>query len=419
MMKRKVISTIMAFNMVIAPTAIVSYAAEVSSDDPVVYEASTSLNSVSNNKISKSDVIAIEDDDLDKSRMSKIEQALDNGTDLIVDGTDSSKLEKLEDISNEDLDNPSENVVGYYVSSNGDEYDITPIVYVALESDGEELIESTDSAVINDLTSSEDMDYQQVAADAQTVEEGKLDALVEANDTYTLQEKCKNGKSYGDSSRFVYFYKKGVLGGVGTTYTYAKGSKDGWSKEGSVTLNLYAVSVKTNGKQTRDKFFAQNYFGGMNNRWLTEARVSMSVTDSSNNFIKAYAQPKNDLKSTYTLSTSAKCSDSDGLSLGSTSQSAIEYNPCEMTVVPTKEQYIVRWTCTPNANIKNYTYELDPYIIVDSKYGTTASYNVYTYLNHMYLRGGGRTYKMTTIGNAKVGLTIKNHKVTAKLCSDT
>lgn len=57
--------------------------------------------------------------------------------------------------------------------------------------------------------------------------------------------------------------------------------------------------------------------------------------------------------------------------------------------------------------------------VLYSKYGTTASYNVYTYLNHMYLRGGGRTYKMTTIGNAKVGLTIKNHKVTAKLCSDT
>ncbi len=66
----------------------------------------------------------------------------------------------------------------------------------------------------------------------------------------------------------------------------------------------------------------------------------MSVTASNNNFIKAYAQPKNDLKSTDTVSTSAKCSDSDGLSLGSTSQSSIEYNPCEMTVVPTKEQYM-------------------------------------------------------------------------------
>lgn len=270
-------------------------------EEPSLYD--TSLAEISSDELAESDAIIVSDKAVENVSEDDYYNILNTDTDIIIKGLESGEVLSNEGIIVED----SENTIGYYLSLEDNGIEATPIVALPID-DNYCLCEDEVDTIAEELMDDQTFPTQDIVDDAAFLKERKAVAKVSGI-----------GKAFASNSKFVYLYKKGNVSGTGTTYDYSAAStKSGWSKIGSISLNIYAVSAKTLGTTTFDKVYGECYASGLNGTSVTEYKPSFSVTQSGTNSIPSYSIPENGSSTSRTSSMNTGISSTGGVSSSST-----------------------------------------------------------------------------------------------------
>ncbi len=332
-----------------------------------------------------------------------VEELMDNGTEIMV------KNNSYEDIQNYfSLDETQESgdAVAFYLSKNGDDVKVAP-VECKLLTESDKVKKGDKKELIEELKQNDGIGADEVYWDKKEQEENFYIPKKDINDVARLQGGVTIGDSFADNSKFVYFYKKGIAGGVGTTYKYSSAdSIKGYSKLGSIRLTLYVVSTATASKNndTYDNVYSITSFGALNGKFVEEIRNGISITNENDNAILDYTDVdgKDDTKVTTKIGTNYDVSKNK---IGK--ETTVTYNPNGTHITVTQYKNRIRWTAEPTSDKKNHTYKINPGMMVKTKNGKTKSITVKTYISYFQLSGGIRTY--TEDDTVSCGITYKNH----------
>lgn len=413
--QKKVKASIMA--VIICGTAMATqfsvYAVSLESEndnDIIELKDGDLISDFNDDVLESAEVIVLNENTYGNNSIDEIKEVLDNGTDIII--SDESIIVTNDFETDLEFNNLENSVAGYYISSNGGNYNVSPIEYGLMvdESESVEITEDEANNILNEIIEQEPIDVELVMEDANKLE--GIDKLNELDDeTITsLQASTALGNSFADNNKFTYFYKKGSSGGTSTTYQYScANSKSGYSKIGSLNMLIYAIKIKTQKSTTYDAVYSTCTASGLNNKYVSKFNVNISVTNKKNNKIIDFTSPDGP-ESSRSGSISTQITSSGDVNLG-TSMS-YTYNPNKLkSVVPAcGEKYVKTWKCTAYTGneYKNRSWTVKPAIILKKSNGTKENVKCVVYVDYFQVGGGLRSY--TIKNKAYCNLYFKNHK---------
>lgn len=376
----------------------------------ICLEESESLSDLTSKELNNAEALVLTDQMYQEAALDEMKEILDNGTDLIVEGGTMSDI--AESFNCETLQEEIGQVAGCLISSDGEAYKVSTIEY-ALMVDEEENVEFDETAMdeyLSDIVEKEPIDYELVINDVNSLQ--GVDKLNQLDETQIakLQTATTLGSSFMDNDKFVYFYKYGKVNGTGTSYAYdSAGSKNGYAKLGSLSLLIYAIKIKTNGKTTYDTIYATCTASGLNDKRVCQFNTSISVSENDNNKIIDYTSPDGSESSeTGSISTSINSKGETEAGVGI----SYTYNPNKLkSIVPVcGEKYVKTWKCTAynKSKYSNYSWTVKPAIVLKKTNGTAEKVTVSVYVDYFKLSGGLRSYTMTK--KESCSITFKNHK---------
>lgn len=352
---------------------------------------------ISDSKLENAEAIVVSGE-VNSQDEEKLNEIMDNGTGIIFENEDIDNVIEYLDVDNV---SDSKHELGCYVYKDGDETKLMPIEANILVEEGTE--EVTTEKDYNNLLKNVKVDYGSVVETVEKTENcDKFNSLDEESKT-KLQSAHKLGSAFMGAEKTIYFYKKGIAGGNGTTYKYDTNSKgiDGWSQLGHIFFNVYAVKMKTIGKTTYDSVFSLVDVTGHNGKYVTEYRTGISYNDTSKCKIIDWSTPKDN--------TNKKCTIGWGVdSNGELTQTvSYEFNPNSMDISRKAYANRQRWTCIP-MSAKDKSWDVNPGVVIKKTKGTTTTVKATSYVSYFQVSGGIRTY--TIEDTASCTIKFKNHK---------
>ncbi len=359
------------------------------------------LDDIEYSVLNNLDAIVISDE-LSADSKSQLNEIMDNGTGIIVEN---SNIDGVRDYFNVESVATYKNQMGCYVCKDGEETKIIPIeCNILITEDDKDEVTHDD---YTNLLKSETIDYDQVVSDYNTLTNTDKFNNIENTALATLQGSTSIGSAFMDNDKFVYFYKKGSSGGTGTEYKYSEeNSISGWTKMGSLSFSVYAIKIKTQGTATYDNVFSVTIATAYQDKWVTEFRNGISVTESTKNKIIDYTEPNGNANASVSGSVGTGVDSNGNVTL--TYSTSYSYNPNGMDITTTLFSNRARWTCEPLSGKKNASWKINPGILLKKTDGTTNSVTAKSYVSYFQLSGGVRTY--TIEDTISCGITFKNHK---------
>lgn len=405
-----ILSGIILFSIIVVPVS--AYSQEsISTKSNIITLNKKSLSDIDSDTLAVADAVVLNEASYKKQSLSDMKEVLDNGTDIIISTNNSSRL--VEDFQPDMIPDESGDgkTVGYYVKSNGDDYNISTIEYGLMIDDevSTEISETAANKYISEIVKYEPIDIDLVMSDAEKLDGVDRLAQLEPSDVAQLQVSTALGNSFMDNDKFVYFYKYGDVNGTGTDYTYSSStSKNGYAKLGSLSFLIYAIKIKTSGTTTYDTIFATCTASGLNNKYVYKFNTSISVSENSNNKIIDFTNPSGPESSkTGTISTGIN---SNGEASAS-SEVSYTYNPNQLSSIAPigGEKYVKTWNCTAynDTYYNNWSWTVKPAIVLKKTDGKTGSVTAKIFVDYFRVSGGVRWY--TNTATTSCGITFKNH----------
>ena len=369
--------------------------------DENILEIKEDLSYVSDKELLYTELLIMDNETYSRQEESVIQEVLDNGTDIIIETKNATNLAHDFQSMFELEENQNGVVAGYYVRSNGEDYSVSTIEYALMVDEGVELSEEEEQKLLENIVLTESIDAELVLGDVEKLEGIDKLGQLDENDIAKLQVSTDLGNAFADNDKFIYFYKYGAVNGIGTDYTYSSAdSKTNYVKLGSLNMLIYAIKIKTSGTTTYDTIFATCTASGLNDKYVCQFNVSLSVDSNSNNSIVGYTSPESSEK-TVTTTVSA-----DGMYSVS-----YTYNPDKLSSVKpiAGEKYVKTWNCYAyqGSAYKNVSWTVKPLIVLKKVNGTSETAKLSLMVDYFRLSGGIRTYTMTQ--EVECGLKIKNH----------
>ena len=326
---------------------------------------------------------------------------LDNGTDLLLTGTNGEIIAKILDCDYSVSDKDGA-VIGAYARNARGDYSITPIT-VAVLYDEEET--PTDMQMTEDLTQLKDY------ASGNSVDADDIYAALSKSNPINLTDLSQDelaklqiatdlANAFVSKYWFAYFWKKGTTDTIGTTYKVSGDeTMSGWTKMGSMSILGYAIKIKTSGTETYDNIHGIANASGLGGSWVTDYTFNMKT--NTQEIIHTSNLPSN-------KETDMQIGVTSGVSGGNptnTTSFSYKYNPEGQTITNTLgNRYCKTWRARPG-KVVNGTFQLKPNMAVQST--TTTQCIIDMNFSYFQVKKGIRTF---TIG-ATVGTSFKfkNH----------
>ncbi len=382
-----------------------------------------------------------------------VREILDNGTDFFIAN---AQVEELVETYNSDItfEEEESDVIACYLTVEDAEYEVYPVCSDVIYEDAESIsdeayvedkielykylsygviqdlyegvpqtFELTESEVSNHWVPSEDpywvpsnMPYWVAEENRINVEEvyeavhsiKQEDLLEQVTEEELARSKTSTviGDAFCHSKKLIYFYKKGSADGTGSDYDYSSStSMSGWSKMGSLDLGIYILKANTIGSATYNNVYSVVTASGLNDKYVTSSKVSVSVSALSTNIIMDHSKLVSGSSSTSgKLATSVNSSGS----IPSSGYTTYAMNPGGQTIsVDSSETYARTWTCkTPKAT-ENGSWKVRPGLLLKKTNGTTTAVTGKVSVSYFQVSGGVRTY--TIKDTVSLSIAFKNH----------
>lgn len=319
-----------------------------------------------------------------------IEELVQNGVNVLIEGDDAVEVAELIDDSFEINESDECKTLGVFIENGNQRITATEIVGVVFDSDTGEV----DKDETSNLIGSEILDVNEVVSDIhlKNSEAPTVTSTEAEEDTIAhLQSFAPN--FFKDASKFAYFYKK--KGATSTDYKWSKEeSLSGYEKIGSAKITAFAVAVKkSKKKQTEwDDVYSVCTVSAFGSKRVKSYKYKMRVPDTGNHVILDETF-LNDGKSVSTEIGSAV--GTDGVSI--TANESYSYTTKSQDITnQLGYQYSKIWSSSANYKNEDSSYKMKPSILVKhlkaDKYNTT----VYCTLDKLKLAGSVRDYTMDT-----------------------
>ncbi|MCQ2485450.1 MAG: hypothetical protein MJ168_08985 [Clostridia bacterium] len=348
--------------------------------------------------LNKVDLVSIDASDL-SSYQDDAKELIDNGTDFFIEKDENVCLESIFDCS-EYPQTDDGYTVGYYVSSDGNDYRITPVEVAVVEEDENEITEENFEFNTNDHLNDLYDNLNDCSINNEFIKE------MTPKDKAILQDDKMIKQSFKGCAAFRYFYKKGSINGIGTEYQYSSKEKiSGWCQLGSMRIVAYAIKIKTMGTNTFDTVYTEFTASGLNGKYVKYYDCNIKATSSSTSIIDE-TWLDGGLNSTIQTSIANEIS-SDG-SMKVSNVMTYSYNPKGQRITNAfGSQYVKTWKCQPASSINNESWRITPSVTVRNSKGTSTNTTVKCYISEIRLRGGVRNY---TGGEFSITLSFCNHR---------
>lgn len=250
------------------------------------------------------------------------------------------------------------------------------------------------------------INVEEVYEAVRSIKQEDLLEQVTEEELATLQISTVIGDAFCYNKKLIYFYKKGSADGTGSDYDYSSStSMSGWSKMGSLELGIYILKANTIGSATYNNVYSVVTASGLNDKYVTSSKVSVSVSALSTNIIMDHSKLVSGSSSTSgKLATSVNSSGS----IPSSGYTTYAMNPGGQTIsVDSSETYARTWTCkTPKAT-ENGSWKVRPGLLLKKTNGTTTAVTGKVSVSYFQVSGGVRTY--TIKDTASLSIAFKNH----------
>ncbi|MBR3771985.1 MAG: hypothetical protein IKL07_06925 [Clostridium sp.] len=362
------------------------------------------------------DVVQVKQDTLETLEMNDVKEVLDNGTDMLVSDSNLEAVEELFEVS-QSASEEGEQSTAVYITTENSKYQIHPVyadvIYEENESVSDEKIQDDKDALHQYLTK-DFMEPQNASITASElysmVHEKNYDELLiqmADDELVSLQTSTLIGNSFCENSRLVYFYKEGSANGTGTDYEYSSSSsKSGWSKMGSLNMELYALKIKTIGETTYDNVYSMVVAKGFNDKHVKQFDVDVTVPEVSTNVIIDATTYKG--TSTATNGKIATSVNSSG-SIPSSGYTTYAYNPgAQIVSNDFSSKYSKGWSFTPTSAVDNGSWRVRPAITLKKTNGTKTAVTANVIVDYFKVSGGVRNYTMKD--TVKCSIKFVNHR---------
>lgn len=368
------------------------------------------------------DVVQTEDSTFEQIELEDVKEVLDNGTDFFVNHAELGQMEELFDTS-ASMEESKETLACYITADNAG-YEVLPVyadvIYDEEENVSDQKYESDTKALYEYVTNNmkDEWKSEKGTADSsqisteeicqytkQKADDSFLSRLTE-EELAALQTSTLIGSSFCEKTKFVYFYKEGSAGGIGTDYVYSGlVTKAGWSKIGSLNLAVYGLKIRTNDDTTFDNIYSTATASGLNDKYVKYFRVNVGVSElSSNAIIDETVSTGNTSSTTGKLATSVSSSGS----IVSGGYTTYTYNPSGLnTSTNFKDKYERTWTFSPRTYKSNASYKVRPGITLKKSDGKKSAVTGSVSVDAFQVSGGIRTY--TIKDTVKTSIKFKNH----------
>lgn len=382
-----------------------------------------------------------------------VQEILDNGTDFFIVN---AQVEELVETYNSDItfEEEESDVIACYLTVEDAEYELYPVCSDVLYEDTESVsdeeytgdkeklyqyliygvmqelyegvpqaFERIDGEVSNHWVPGEDsywvpsnmpywvaeenrINVEEVYEAVRSIKQEDLLEQVTEEELATLQISTVIGDAFCYNKKLIYFYKKGSADGTGSDYDYSSStSMSGWSKMGSLELGIYILKANTIGSATYNNVYSVVTASGLNDKYVTSSKVSVSVSALSTNIIMDHSKLVSGSSSTSgKLATSVNSSGS----IPSSGYTTYAMNPGGQKIsVDSSETYVRTWTCkTPKAT-ENGSWKVRPGLLLKKTNGTTTAVTGKVSVSYFQVSGGVRTY--TIKDTASLSIAFKNH----------
>lgn len=382
-----------------------------------------------------------------------VQEILDNGTDFFIAN---AQVEELVETYNSDItfEEEESDVIACYLTVEDAEYELYPVCSDVLYEDAESVsdeeytedkeklyqyliygviqdlyegvpqtLELIDGEVSNHWVPGEDpywvpsnmpywvaeenrINVEEVYEAVRSIKQEDLLEQVTEEELATLQISTVIGDAFCYNKKLIYFYKEGSADGTGSDYDYSSStSMSGWSKMGSLDLGIYILKANTIGSATYNNVYSVVTASGLNDKYVTSSKVSVSVSALSTNIIMDHSKLVSGSSSTSgKLATSVNSSGA----IPSSGYTTYAMNPGGQTIsVDSSETYARTWTCkTPKAT-ENGSWKVRPGLLLKKTNGTTTAVTGKVSVSYFQVSGGVRTY--TIKDTASLSIAFKNH----------
>ncbi len=396
---KRIIATIVCIALLLTSNSVCikKINADDTRENVIILNENQNIEDMNNNYIENAEAVVVSND-IEEQNKDALNEVMDNGTGIIVQN---DSIEDVKEYFDTDETSDYKNEMGCLVYKDGEDVNIVPLeAQILVEENADETISKDD---YEELLDEDIIDYEKVMEDYYNLSSEEKITELEEDTLAKLQGSTDIGSSFMDNDKFVYFFKKGSAGGVGTTYKYStKSAIDGWSRMGSLSFSIYAIKIKTIKNTTYDNVFSVVVATSYKDKYVIEFRTGLSYNDTKKCSIIDYADPDKDTDQKVSLGTGV---DSEGKISVTTSYS---YNPKKLDITTTMYENRVRWTCNPQSAILNGSWRVNPGILLKKTDGKDNSVKMSSYVSYFQISGGIRTYTITDTQSCSI--TFKNHK---------
>lgn len=366
-------------------------------------------------KLNEVDVIRTEGDTFTQMSLDDAKEVLDNGTDFLVVDVEKEYLEDVLETTTVIEEEESGQEVACYVTSENSEYKVLP-VYVGVLYDKDEIVSDEEhqkdaDKLLKHVKENEKKHLRKEQAKEirkmqKEKSEDNLLAQLPEEEVAALQVSTLIGDSFCENGKLVYFYKEGSATGTGTDYVYSTASsKTGWSKMGSLDLNIYGIKMKTIDNTTFDNIYSVVTATGLNDKFVKQLVVDIGVAELSQNLILDQTMPAGGCNATNgRIMTQVAANGTPAVGGVAT----YAFNPSgQNVVVSSSEKYKRRWGFNPAKSIENKAYKVRPAITLKKTNGKTTAVTAFVTIDSFQVSGGLRTY--TIKDNVTCQIKFRNH----------
>lgn len=415
---KKICAVLLVLSLSMSSFASLQVKAEIAEQEPeiqvVTIENEKKLSQLSTD-LNEVDVIKTQGDTFEQLQLDDAKEVLDNGTDFLVMDAEKERMEELFETNIITDEEANGQQLACYVTSDNGEYTVLPIyvdvVYNVEDSISDEKYNADSESLYQHIKEIADKDFGiEYAKEIRNIQKQKSEdnllMQLSEEELGNLQTSTLIGDSFCESGKFVYFYKEGTANGTGTDYTYSSASsKAGWSKMGSLSIDIYGIKIRTVENTTFDNIYSVVTATGLNDKYVKQVVIDLGVSElAANTILDETTSTGGATASNGKLVTSVSSSGA----VTSGSYTTYAYNPNGQTVSTSfGGKYSKRWTFSPTTFVENKSYKVRPAITLKKTDGKNIAVTAYVSVASFQVSGGVRTY--TIKDTVKCSIKFKNH----------